>query len=63
MIVGLTGGIGAGKSTVAGLLAERGAHVIDVDAAGRGVAEVFGPGTHIPSAARVVIAAVRAARR
>ena len=28
----------------------------------RGVAEVFGPGTHIPTAARAVIGAVRAAR-
>ena len=31
-VVGLCGGIGAGKSTVATLLAERGAVVIDVDA-------------------------------
>jgi dephospho-CoA kinase len=30
--IGLTGGIGSGKSTVAGLLAERGAAVIDADA-------------------------------
>jgi len=37
LIVGLTGGIGAGKSTVAHLLAERGAHVIDVDELGRRV--------------------------
>lgn len=29
--IGLTGGIGSGKSTVAHLLAERGAHVIDAD--------------------------------
>ena len=29
--VGLTGGIGSGKSTVAGLLAERGAVVVDAD--------------------------------
>jgi dephospho-CoA kinase len=41
LIVGLTGGIGAGKSAVAGLLAERGAVVIDVDAVGR---EVLEPG-------------------
>jgi dephospho-CoA kinase len=41
LIVGLTGGIGAGKSEVAGLLAERGAVVIDVDAIGR---EVLEPG-------------------
>lgn len=37
MVIGLCGGIGAGKSTVASLLAERGAHVIDVDAIGREV--------------------------
>ena len=36
-VVGLCGGIGAGKSTVARLLAERGAVVVDVDALGRGV--------------------------
>jgi dephospho-CoA kinase len=34
-VVGLCGGIGAGKSTVAQLLAERGAVVVDVDALGR----------------------------
>ena len=32
ILVGLTGGIGAGKSTVSALLAERGAVVIDADA-------------------------------
>ena len=37
VVVGLTGGIGAGKSTVASLLARRGAGVIDVDALGREV--------------------------
>lgn len=42
MRVGLTGGIGAGKSTVARLLAERGAVVIDADAIAR---EVLEPGT------------------
>lgn len=36
-VVGLCGGIGAGKSTVAALLAERGATVIDVDGIGRDV--------------------------
>jgi dephospho-CoA kinase len=41
LIVGLTGGIGAGKSTVARLLAERGAHVIDIDELGR---RVLAPG-------------------
>ena len=33
--LGLTGGIGSGKSTVAALLAERGACVLDADAASR----------------------------
>ena len=36
-VIGLCGGIGAGKSTVARLLAERGAVVVDVDALGRSV--------------------------
>ncbi|HEX4790033.1 MAG TPA: dephospho-CoA kinase [Actinospica sp.] len=40
--VGLTGGIGAGKSSVARLLAERGAVVLDADLAARAVVE---PGT------------------
>ena len=35
MRIGLTGGIGSGKSTVAGILAECGAKVVDVDAIGR----------------------------
>jgi len=35
LVVGLTGGIGSGKSTFAALLAERGAHVIDADLLGR----------------------------
>lgn len=41
-MVGLTGGIGSGKSTVAGILARRGAVVIDADAIARMVVE---PGT------------------
>ncbi|MCU1426666.1 MAG: dephospho-CoA kinase [Actinomycetia bacterium] len=41
-MVGLTGGIGSGKSTVAGLLAKRGAVVVDADAIARQVVE---PGT------------------
>jgi dephospho-CoA kinase len=41
-VVGLTGGIGSGKSTVAALLAEHGAHVIDCDLLGRLVAEPAG---------------------
>jgi dephospho-CoA kinase len=40
--VGLTGGIGAGKSTVARMLADRGAAVIDADRLAR---EVVEPGT------------------
>jgi len=47
--VGLTGGIGSGKSEVAGLLAERGAVVIDSDVLAR---EVVEPGT--PGLAAVV---------
>lgn len=42
VMIGLTGGIGSGKSTVAELLAERGAHVIDAD---RVAHEVYAPGT------------------
>ena len=53
--MGLTGGIGAGKSTAAGRFGELGAAVIDVDAIGRevlapggraeqGVINAFGPG-------------------
>lgn len=41
IVVGLTGGMGSGKSTVARLLADRGAHVIDADAVAR---EVVAPG-------------------
>ncbi len=54
-IIGLTGGIGAGKSTVAAFLTELGARVIDADRIGHEVyrpgsegfarvAEAFGPG-------------------
>ncbi|MCZ2812891.1 dephospho-CoA kinase [Modestobacter sp. VKM Ac-2979] len=53
--IGLTGGIGSGKSTVAALLAERGAVVVDADRLARevvepgtpgltAIAEAFGPG-------------------
>ena len=41
-LVGLTGGIGSGKSTIARLLAEHGAHIIDADHVAR---EVVEPGT------------------
>ncbi|MFW3169071.1 dephospho-CoA kinase [Geodermatophilus sp. CPCC 206100] len=47
--IGLTGGIGSGKSTVAGLLAARGARVVDADRIAR---EVVAPGT--PGLAAVV---------
>jgi len=43
-IVGLTGGIGSGKSTVLSMLAERGAIVIDADAI---VHELQEPGTEV----------------
>jgi dephospho-CoA kinase len=41
LVIGLTGGIGSGKSAFAALLAERGAQVIDADAYGR---EALRPG-------------------
>jgi dephospho-CoA kinase len=47
--IGLTGGIGSGKSTVAALLAEHGARVVDADRIAR---EVVEPGT--PGLAAVV---------
>jgi dephospho-CoA kinase len=43
MIIGLTGGIGAGKSTVATLFADLGAAVIDTDAIARDVVEPPSP--------------------
>src|SRR3954449_3470028 len=49
--IGLTGGIGSGKSTVAALLAARGAVVVDADRIAR---EVVEPGT--PGLAAVVAA-------
>ena len=44
MIVGLTGGIGSGKSTIAAILAELGARVIDADRIGHEVYRPGGPG-------------------
>jgi len=44
ILVGLTGGIGSGKSTVSALLAERGAIVIDADRITR---ELQGPGSPV----------------
>ena len=57
LLVGLTGGIASGKSTVSAMLAERGAEVIDADHIARQVVmpgtrawckirEHFGPGVH-----------------
>lgn len=44
ILIGLTGGIGSGKSAVSGLLAERGAVVIDADAITRDLQQ---PGTDV----------------
>ncbi|MEX2254651.1 MAG: dephospho-CoA kinase [Acidimicrobiia bacterium] len=49
LLVGLTGGMGSGKSTVADLLAQRGAVIVDADAVAR---EVVEPGT--PALAELV---------
>lgn len=57
--VGLTGGLGSGKSTVARLFAQHGAHVIEADAIGRemmqpgqavysSIVEHFGPSVLLP---------------
>ena len=69
--IGLTGGIGSGKSTVAGLLAARGARIVDADRIAREVVEpgtpgleavvaAFGPGVLTPEGAldRPALAAV-----
>jgi dephospho-CoA kinase len=47
MVIGLTGGIGSGKSTVAALLEARGARVIDTDEVAR---EVAMPGSPVLAA-------------
>jgi dephospho-CoA kinase len=47
--LGLTGGIGSGKSTVAGLLAGHGAAIVDADAIARGV--TLAGGAAIPAIA------------
>jgi dephospho-CoA kinase len=44
LLVGLTGGIGSGKSTVAEMLAERGAIVFDADVLARAAVEPGSPG-------------------
>jgi dephospho-CoA kinase len=46
LVIGLTGGIGSGKSTVDALLAERGAKIIDGDTIAREVVEPGGPAFH-----------------
>src|SRR4051794_25369849 len=43
LVVGLTGGIGSGKSTVSAMLARRGAVIIDADLIAREVVEPGGP--------------------
>ena len=40
--IGLTGGIGSGKSTVARMFVERGAHLVDTDAIARGLTTAQG---------------------
>jgi dephospho-CoA kinase len=45
-IIGLTGGIGSGKSFVSGLLKELGAEVIDADEAARAALDREGPAYH-----------------
>lgn len=47
IVVGLTGGIGAGKSTVSSLLAERGAVIVDADQIAR---DLQAPGTPVVQA-------------
>ena len=44
IVVGLTGGIGAGKSTVSAMLAERGAVIVDADQIAR---DLQGPGSPV----------------
>jgi dephospho-CoA kinase len=43
LLVGLTGNIGSGKTTVAQLLSERGATIIDADVLARRAVEVGTP--------------------
>jgi dephospho-CoA kinase len=46
LVVGLTGGIGSGKSTFAALLLERGAQIIDADLLGRDALKPGRPAWH-----------------
>ena len=68
--VGLTGGLGSGKSTVAGMLRELGAQVIEADALGRAMMEPgqlftprscahFGPKSSAPTADSIAPASPR----
>ncbi|MCE4537645.1 dephospho-CoA kinase [Pelomonas sp. P7] len=50
MRIGLTGGIGSGKSTVAGFLREAGAAIVDTDAISRGL--TLSDGAAMPAIAR-----------
>jgi len=50
MRIGLTGGIGSGKSTVAGFLREAGATIVDTDAISRGL--TLAGGAAMPAIAR-----------
>ncbi|HQO38088.1 MAG TPA: dephospho-CoA kinase [Candidatus Omnitrophota bacterium] len=47
LVIGLTGGLGTGKTTVAGMLQGFGARVIDADAVGH---ELLAPGTRVHAA-------------
>ena len=47
ILVGLTGGIGAGKSTVSAMLAERGAAIVDADQIAR---DLQAPGSQVLAA-------------
>ncbi|HEX9994713.1 MAG TPA: dephospho-CoA kinase [Acidimicrobiales bacterium] len=71
VVIGLTGGIGSGKSTVSAMLAERGAVVVDADAivrdlqrpgtpVFRAMVERFGPGIVAPDGTldRAAVAAI-----
>ena len=44
MLIGLTGGIACGKSTVSRMLAARGAVIVDADVVARDVVELGTPG-------------------
>ena len=58
LLVGLTGGIGSGKSTVSAMLAERGAYIVDADAIAR---ELQQPGSPVLAAMAQGTAAITGA--